>query len=387
MMCSSVNLVALDGPQKRQSDLRICISLRLIEDRHGATRYADELMAALDTRAENAVCLGIDRKWSLVSRLRCAIPLLCGVRCFKLGASENAREDCPGKHQISKERRTLLAYNLNSMCARSAPDGFDVDCRARILSELFCPHLVGLVVTALAPNGQIRNYMYSGFMADIQGNWLWITAGHSLTDDIEPAIKAGYKVLQAFFVDRTADGDTSPPIIIDFDRSRRIGFYNDSIDVGILEISELTKRNLKANKIPAVTSRVCGNPHATYSGYYLIGAPEEFFALEPAGDGANLKFSPLALPLWRIPDQTFPDGTFRLQFEADPMSVKIDGEPLKSVVGMRGGLIVGCEEKAYFPLAIQSGWDKDAWILRAMPVLPVLLAIEKACGVRPNTEQ
>jgi hypothetical protein len=249
--------------------------------------------------------------------------------------------------------------------------------------DYFAGFLVGLNVFARSPDGRLSHYLYSGFIVDHAGTWLWITAGHSFAE-LDRALEAGYEIVSAGFYDRIKGEQFAEQPFIplpDFASMDRAFIDDDVADFGLIAIPPLIRMNLEANGIPAITWDKVGDLAGPYPYYALIGFPEEAVSYSLQGPDTFVMMAPAMLWLERLEDRAAGDGCFKFQFQATAGSVIIDETPLQSVKGMSGGLIIAFRmglPLRFVAFGIQSSWEPSTWRLFATPLWPVMNLIFEA---------
>lgn len=210
--------------------------------------------------------------------------------------------------------------------------------------------------------------VFSGFVVEIEGIWLYITAGHVLRR-IREATDAGY----AFSTWRFREGRLDPAlrhsgIPYDFRLEEWLVIENDDtgLDYAAVGIYGLTRANLEVGGVVPVKEHTWGEYTAEHDYWALVGAPAE----RVSHDGrSTLSLSLTLIPLEESappePDTAKSDNRFYARIPANAECT------VENIDGMSGGPIFALKrlenEIRYKAIGIQSGWFRPDRILFACP--------------------
>jgi hypothetical protein len=250
------------------------------------------------------------------------------------------------------------------------------------LQGAFEPYLLPLEIW-LTPTGKEitptdPHYMCSGFLVEIGPRWFWVTAGHVL-DQIENDKHKGYWVSNCAFIEPRGAGRAR--VDVAYEPLKKVPIYEDrDIDVGWFEIPELQKKTLAAGGLSGIKPKNVAGWGEDFPGYAIVGIPAEGAATEFTGDAAHQSYALVVLPLKKLQIETAPSGWPRLIFQAQANGAVIEDTPLRSIVGMSGGLVVGLSNTdpiAIVAIGIQSAWEAATWKLKVSPLQPVVKYLQK----------
>jgi hypothetical protein len=234
--------------------------------------------------------------------------------------------------------------------------------------KFFSQHLVLLELTYTLHNQgkapAAHSVLFSGFVLDLGGYWIWVSAGH-VQADIEDLL--GYEQAKdpRFRLIDTLHGRsiTDHPVIFDYLGAPKGRYLREGQgwDYGLVFLHHFYVRQLAKNHIRPVDHMNWQGRPEEFDEYYLLGLPNERVSRTPSG---NLSVIPTMISLTRLDEK--PEY---YRYHTLPMFyATIDpGNAFQSIVGMSGGPILGVKKLPdgrgnYFFLAIQSGWDKNGII-------------------------
>lgn len=177
------------------------------------------------------------------------------------------------------------------------------------LMRRFGRRMACLVTSAVQLVGEHRGRQitkfYPGFIISVGGQWLFVTAGHSI-QDLDAALAAGaIKIVVSRFMDcfspdaqhRSTASNSFP---FDYEGSTRAGFFFDADDTlgqldgrdfGFIKIDEASKRLFEANGICPLDESLWMPPEGTIlDEHVLVGIPDELN--EPTKGATTTTFQP-----------------------------------------------------------------------------------------------
>lgn len=234
--------------------------------------------------------------------------------------------------------------------------------------EFFSRHLVMLELTYdlhnLGKPPEPHAVLFSGFVLDLGGYWIWVSAGH-VQEDIENLLRYDEVKTPRFRLIDTLHGEsiTEHPVVFDYLGAPKGRYYREDQgwDYGLVFLRPFYVRQLVKNNIRPVDHLNWKGRPEEFDEYYLLGLPNERVSSTPSGD---LSVVPTMITLTRIVEK--PD--YYKHHTLPMFYATIDpGNAFESIVGMSGGPIFGVRKLTdgrgnYYFLAIQSGWDKKSLI-------------------------
>lgn len=241
-------------------------------------------------------------------------------------------------------------------------------------------HLVTLSYVVKTPADEEEHLeLISGFIIEIHGIWFYVTAGHVLTK-IDELMTIGAKFDVWRLSDYTAGGNLkNMGIPIHFDFSSWLILHDELIglDVAVLPLEDLYRRNLEAgNTVPVPDGAwavedvadaywaLVGVPYesVTYDGNTQISARAVMVVLEPVSQS-------------EIPGDTKPEKFYGRLIEGSDSVVAC-------VEGMSGGPVFAFrkspEDWEYVLVGVQSGWYPSSRIVTVFRFSEFAYALKQA---------
>lgn len=238
-------------------------------------------------------------------------------------------------------------------------------------------HFVSLTCTQFLPDDKENGIVFSGFITEVCGLWMYLTAGHTLRK-IEEALNAGAKFDHWRLGDETARGPYSgKPIPIDFNPTQWLVLDDRErgIDYAVFPLRELYKRGLEEGGAKPVPRDAWGSHFAPHDYWVLFGVPEESVDTPVVG-----QIAAKALTLVLEPAES-PEGKSEKdlnRFYANLVGDSVDA--VKSVKGMSGGPVFALKRAngvwTYSVIGVQSGWFVAERTIIACPFATFALAIQ-----------
>ena len=266
---------------------------------------------------------------------------------------------------------------------------YQTENNARLLSQDFCKHILILRVIYNV-KGNEHVVFFTGSPLVYKGKYLWLTAGHVIKTIQEMVCSESYKIRGVSWFDNYENQEAAA--IPTGNLETLFNFFvdnKDEGDIGIVNLDQLTIRNLKANKnLDWLDENMWRNiDKAEPDGYYLVGTPYEMTKTRIERLGRTFKGKSdiyiICVPVERIQvdiqkePREFWDYPGFIFGRIIPIH-KQNGEQLHSIEGMSGGLIFSVEIEnikesgasgiRYRLFGIQSAWLPHSQIIRATPI-------------------
>lgn len=248
--------------------------------------------------------------------------------------------------------------------------------------------LVGLAIEWQWVSDAKRNGVgvFSGFIAEFNGEWFWITAGH-IVEDVFKQVDNGVLAIRQL---RIVDGAGLNPLTkegftIELDLCSHAFFYSEEIglDIGFVHMRQNYRELLAANGIRPVTDSMWASnaDDEAAVGYALVGYPSELTVEQPESFTLKPEFIPVAKT--NEPPESINKKIPR--FYAHVPEV----QSFASIKGMSGGPIIKFKFKEdgglyFWVIGVQNSWDANARILAACP--SEILKEAFVTWIRENTE-
>jgi hypothetical protein len=228
--------------------------------------------------------------------------------------------------------------------------------------------------------GTARKDAFTTFVLEVGDRWFLVTAGHVLKR-IEAMVRAP-DVASAdvvLFDYWSEDAKCRFPVPFDLGSATKSAVDEDGLDVGVIELGLLYRRQLESNGVIALDQRAWRNPPQDVDGFFLIGLPSTF--IRPIEGGLEISPTLVSLRATEAPEGTTV-GVPRFYGQLAPTLRREDGEILVEMDGFSGGPILGFKQTerglVYYVIAIQSTWRRDVRVVAAVLVSAVGSAIELA---------
>lgn len=239
-------------------------------------------------------------------------------------------------------------------------------------------HFVTLSCVASPPGSHYESlHVYSGFLIEVSGLWLYVTAGHVLRE-IESALDAGYKLSVWRLDDQTAGNSFEGKAIpIDFDIDRWIVLEDEEIglDYAALPLDDLYRLGFEAGNASPFGKRSWGDHVARADHWVVVGLPNETVDY----DGESTIQGRVVVALL---EPTEPPRMAGARKENKFYARLKDGyeEYVTNIQGMSGGPIVALtnanNEWRYAVIGVQSGWYSSIRTISACPISSFGSALE-----------
>lgn len=214
----------------------------------------------------------------------------------------------------------------------------------------FFQHVVALRVRATLPGGTPWSAVYTCFVLGVAHEWYLITAGHIL-EDLYAKLPRCTQV-QCDLFDGWDEKRRMAAIPFNVLDAKHLYFDEDWLDIGIIRLEPLHRRNLEANQIRAFDEVGWQGPPPDMLAYAVIGLPDQ------------LGNQPTIVLIEGVPtppelEKLFPRFCGKLP---ERLVHQPTGESLTEMVGLSGGPIIGFTkprpngEVRYFLIAAQSAW-------------------------------
>ena len=251
---------------------------------------------------------------------------------------------------------------------------------------LVCRHFVVLTGTyfQLDDSGKPVSgeliFTYSAFVMSFGGVWFLTTAGHVIKEINKFTQHKNIKIREFNLLDWTgtnAKHDTLIPF--DYENAAPSGIYDKEfgVDFGYMILSNHDKRLLQANGIIAFEEKdwIKQPKDEDYVAYCVLGVPKQLVEqkLGVSITGRQYIGTLSADLLWLRRVQESPDEGQTTQLPRFVAEIADLGD-LLSIEGMSGGPVFGLAKQdgrlKYWPVAVQSSWDKKTKTIYACPLAP-----------------
>lgn len=195
----------------------------------------------------------------------------------------------------------------------------------------------------------------------------FVTAGHILKNLQEAFDHPQIEVTAVYLADSFGhQSKGKPPIIFDFKRANKYFIDDDEkgLDYGLIALTGWYLSQLAANNVVVIRSEILAALDEEFDRYVIVGLPSEF----TEWDLVHGVVSPTVLGVKRTSVPSHRSSKKNAQFIG-----QLNQEfGLDSVDGMSGGLVLGLrirgDEARYWPLAIQSSWNRTERLVFACPI-------------------
>jgi len=278
------------------------------------------------------------------------------------------------------------------------PDWWQQAQTAKILSQWFERYVLPLALS-FRHRAQPYREVATGFLIDVSGHLLWLTAGHVVRELGLVLTRPDYAVERMLWLDRwDIPGAEALPA---HNRDPRMySEYGEGIDIGALHISGLDECHLRqGQRVEIMSEQAWSNLHLSRpEGYYLIGYPREWKqvdsdTLSGRGTRVSLSVTLACLPVQRIrrpsPDREEgwddPDA-----FYGEILAyAKGDEDQPRDIVGMSGGPLFSIERDVrdrlrYHLVGLQASWSSSKRQIRVEPIERVVERVRQWLEEQPE---
>lgn len=259
------------------------------------------------------------------------------------------------------------------------------------LQESILPTLAFLILNLRGKKSKQQSLsILSGFLANLDGKYFWVTAGHVINGINEIYNNKDIEVIEAGLRDGLCTGNYSSDLIpISTESLRSFALDADSprftnvggIDLGLVELPSHVLRLIGKNpgaKFIDLRSNIEPDNKAIV-GFFVIGVPGE--TVRRLND---VEWSVFTYFLPMRGRKTAPDGfrQLRAAWYGTLLSLGPPGSELAKIEGMSGGPVIAVERHAHdqyrFRIAgIQSSWRQPSRQVRWVPMTEVLNYIDR----------
>lgn len=241
--------------------------------------------------------------------------------------------------------------------------------------KFFCRHLVALhgywqpLTQAGEPSGGIQPFCYPGIILSIDGQWIFVTAGHTLRRIDDYLKYSNAKIVDCCLLDHFGP---SPASLhgIPFNYSDAVTFpvheVSDGLDYGLVSLNSNQQTLLAANNIVPISDKNWARQEEVeFDHHIMLGLPDVFT------QGSTV--SPTMMAVTQLDE--VPRGVSATRYTR--FIGQLDNRVDIDIKGMSGGPIFGFKKGSrdrYWVVAIQSGWMPDRKITFGCPV-PIFAGI------------
>jgi hypothetical protein len=222
-----------------------------------------------------------------------------------------------------------------------------------------------------------KTLVFSGFISDVRGEWLYVTAGHILRD-IRIAIGAGSTFTAWRFSDEAAGNRFNGLAVpYDFDLESWGVLVDEELglDYATVHIGGLYRRQLEAGGVKGIGKSAWSNHTEDHDHWALVGTPSESVRYD--GE-TKITARVVVAPLVKASPPELAGNKAQNQFYAAP----IDGadEHFKDADGFSGGPVFGLKwvsnKWRYGVIGVQSAWYPTTKTMAICPFSSFGLALE-----------
>lgn len=237
------------------------------------------------------------------------------------------------------------------------------------LGKTIGKHFVTLSCVQQPSGGEDHVHVFSGFVVEIAGEWLYITAGHILR-----AIREATQKGSVFDVWRLGDQtagykfqDTAVPYAFDIDQWCVLEDESLGLDYAAVHIGGLYRRQLEAGGVVPFGPDSWSDHTVPHDHWALIGVPSESVTY----DGRTIITAKIVVaPLIETGPPLLAEGKAMNQFYAK-LALDSDGVAT-DLDGMSGGPIAMLKyvdnRWKYSIIGVQSSWYRSLRIIAACPI-------------------
>ncbi len=250
------------------------------------------------------------------------------------------------------------------------------DLGARVLKTVG-RHFVTLSCLQLAPGADAQKvFVFSGFLIEIRGVWLYVTAGH-IVRDIRKSLESGVTFDRWRLDDQTAGNRFNGAAIpYDFRIERWLVIEDESVglDYAVVVLDGFYCRALEAGGAAPLGKETWGDHVSEHDHWALVGIPSETVQFDQiTAIAAKVVITPLEQASEPLAAGRKAENQFYARI-TDPGSVK-DAD------GMSGGPVFALKFREgrwwYTVIGIQSAWYRDSRVIVACPFSSLGIALEE----------
>ena len=242
-------------------------------------------------------------------------------------------------------------------------------------------HFVSLSCVQGFSTGPEKLLLFSGFVAEITGEWFYVTAGHILRD-VQLAINAG----SAFSIWRLGDQTaahgkfehTAIPFDFEIEKWIVIEEGESGMDYAAVHLASLYRLQLEAGGVEALAKDAWSNHISAFDHWALAGIPSESVLYDGKTNiGAHFVLAPLIEA--DIPAQAGKRAENQFYAQLGEGSEGL----VKDLDGMSGGPVIGLKHSdgigwRYAVIGVQSAWYPSIRTVAICPFSSFALALEQA---------
>jgi len=219
--------------------------------------------------------------------------------------------------------------------------------------------------------------VFSGFVIDVLGEWLYVTAGHILRD-IRTALASGSSFDIWRLGDQTAGNlfnNTAIPYAFDESVWLVVEDEGTGLDYAAVHLSWLDRRQLEAGGVTAIAKNAWSDHVTEYDHWALIGIPSESVDYDGTSE---IKARLVLTPLVPAEEPALAGIKALNQFFAHPVAGS--EKYVKDADGLSGGPVFTLKKVEgrwlYSVIGVQSGWYPNSKSLAICPFSTFALEVE-----------
>jgi len=252
------------------------------------------------------------------------------------------------------------------------------DLNERFIKTVGCHFVTLSCIQTLPGIAGEKVLMFSGFLADVDGVWFYVTAGHILRD-IRAALKGGAKFDIWRLGDQTAGNrfkNTAIPYAFDVERWLVLENEETGLDYATVALEDMFCQLLKSGGAVSIGKDTWGDHVTEHDQWALVGIPSETVSY----DGKTIITARVVVaPIEQINKPAYVGNKSQNQFygrlQDDSTGV------VKDIDGMSGGPIFSLKKVdgtwRYTVIGVQSGWYRNDRIITACPFVSLGMALEQ----------
>ena len=229
--------------------------------------------------------------------------------------------------------------------------------------------------------------VFSGFLVDIDGHWVYITAGH-IAKDIQASLDAGGSFQVWRLGDQTAFGSFGNIAIpYDFNIDRWLVIENEKtgLDYAAVVLDDMYCRSLSAGGAQPIARNAWGDYVSDHAQWILVGVPSETVTHD---GNRTITARVVMLPLEPVNVPAAAGTKSANQFYA---LLKMDSSTsISDIDGMSGGPIFATQwvnkELRYTIIGVQSSWYRNSKVIAACPFSSFGLELERIVAIARSEE-